>query len=34
MLSKIRFASQFIMIDHLLKDDIKEALKQGMVDPQ
>jgi len=34
MLGKTRFASQFIMINCLLEDDIKEALQQSVVDPQ
>jgi len=34
MPGKTRFASQFIMIDHFLEDNVKEALQQSVVDPQ
>ena len=34
MPGKTRFASQFIMIDRLLEEDVKQALQQSVVDPQ
>jgi len=34
MPGKTRFASQFIMIDYLLEDDVKQALQQNVVDSQ
>jgi len=34
MPGKTRFASQFIMNDYLLEDNVKEALQQSVVDPQ